>query len=287
MYSHASNPVIWRFRGSVGRVFFSCRDKESRSHIAFVDIDFANDFSIVKVSDEPVLSPGEPGLFDDSGAVMGSFLKIEKSWYLYYLGWNLKVTVPWLNTIGVALYNEQDDTFEKLSKAPMMDRSNVDPFSISYPFVLNDKGMFRMWYGSNLNWGSEQSYMNHVIKYAESKDGLNWNRLGHIAIPLKHRNEYALSKPWVVKENGIYKMWYSYRGNGSIDTYRIGYAESKDGLDWIRKDAEVGIDVSDRGWDSNMINYPCVFNWSNKRFMLYNGNDYGKTGFGVAIFENY
>jgi len=282
MYSHASNPVLWKFEGGIGRVFFSSRDKNSRSHIAYVDIDFENNFEVVKVSKEPVLAPGELGLFDDSGVVMGSFLKVGVTWYLYYLGWNLKVTVPWLNTVGVAKLNTQSNTFEKLSRAPMMDRSDVDPFSISYPSVLEDNGVYRMWYGSNLQWGSTQESMQHVIKYAESTDGLRWERTGHIAVNLEHQNEFALSKPWVIKEGDIYKMWYSFRGNGLVDTYRIGYAESIDGLNWIRKDEEVGIDVSPTGWDSHMISYPCVFNWNNRQFMMYNGNHYGKNGFGIA-----
>lgn len=285
MNTHASNPVLWRFNGSVGRIFFSSRDTESRSHIAFVDVDFDDKFKVVNISSNPVLSPGEPGLFDDSGVVMGSFLEKGNECYLYYLGWNLKVTVPWLNTIGVARYNSQTDTFEKMSRAPMMDRSAEDPFTISYPSVLKDKGIYKMWYGSNLQWGKTQETMQHVIKYAESNDGLIWKRTGKVVVGLEHKNEYALSKPWVIKENGKFKMWYSYRGNGHIKTYRIGYAESSDGLSWVRKDNTVGIDVSPDGWDSEMISYPCVFDWRGNRYMLYNGNHYGSEGFGVAVFR--
>ena len=128
--------------------------------------------------------------------------------------------------------------------------------------------------------------MKHVFKYAESIDGINWKRTNKVVVGLEHKNEYALSKPWVIKENNIYKMWYSYRGNGNISTYRIGYAESLDGLNWQRLDDKVGIDVSKTGWDCQMISYPCVFDFNNKRYMLYNGNDYGKSGFGIAVLDN-
>jgi hypothetical protein len=106
-----------------------------------------------------------------------------------------------------------------------------------------------------------------------------------VAVDLMHPGEYALSKPCVVKNSSLYQMWYSYRGNKKIDTYRIGYAESKEGLVWNRKDKEAGIDVSSSGWDSEMICYPFVFKYAGDDYMLYNGNGYGKTGFGLAILE--
>jgi hypothetical protein len=121
--------------------------------------------------------------------------------------------------------------------------------------------------------------MAHVIKYAESMDGMIWQRTGTIAIDFKSAEEYAISKPCVLKENGRYKMWYSYRGTA----YRIGYAESEDGIHWTRMDDQVGIDVSESGWDSDMIEYPHVFDHQGRRYMLYNGNEYGRTGFGLAI----
>lgn len=286
MYSHGSNPVYFKTEDGFDRIYFTCRDQHSRSHIAYIDVDFEDDFRIVNMSKDPVLKPGDLGKFDDSGVVMGCLQKVNNKLFLYYLGWNLKVTVPWLNTIGLAVFNPKTGRFEKYSDAPVMDRSHEDPFSISYPSILFENNVYKMWYGSNLSWGENQQDMKHVFKYAESEDGINWNRTNRIVVNLEHENEYALSKPWVIKEDGVYKMWYSYRANGTITTYRIGYAESNDGLNWQRKDAHVGIDVSPSGWDSQMISYPCVFDKNQKRYMLYNGNEYGKTGFGIAVLNN-
>ena len=282
MVSHAANPFAEHLEKSIYRIYFTCRDANNRSHIGTVDIDFENKFNIENISETPVLAPGELGLFDDSGVAMGYLTEINGKKMLYYLGWNLKVTVPWLNTIGLAVYNKNTNIFEKTSKAPLLDRSHVDPFTISYPSILFDDGIYKMWYGSNLKWGADQSEMNHVIKYAESKDGITWVRTGKIVLDLIYNNEYALSKPFVIKEDGKYKMWYSYRGRESITTYRIGYAFSEDGITWHRKDNDVGIDVSENGWDSSMISYPFILNHKNEKYMLYNGNDYGKTGFGIA-----
>ncbi|MBK8551405.1 MAG: hypothetical protein IPL53_10250 [Ignavibacteria bacterium] len=103
---------------------------------------------------------------------------------------------------------------------------------------------------------------------------------------LKNKSEYAIARPFVLKENGLYKMWYSYREGKNIRTYRIGYAESKDGIKWERKDQEIEMDVSDSGWDSEMIEYSYLYDFKGKRYMLYNGNSYGKAGVGLAVLIN-
>ena len=286
MQSHAANPFAWPISESVVRVFFTVRDSKSRSYITFGDFDVFDNFRLINLSPHPVLEPGELGLFDDSGVAVGFLIEINGVLNLYYLGWNLKVTVPWLNTIGRAVWSQEEKRFMKSSRVPVMDRSEEDPFSISYPSIMHEHGVYRMWYGSNLSWGVTQDSMQHVFKYAESADGLHWNRTNKIVVNLEHPGEYALSKPFVIKVDGTYKMWYSYRANGSIQSYRIGYAESNDGLNWARKDHLAGIDVSNEGWDSQMISYPCVFNHQGRWYMLYNGNEYGKLGFGLAISSN-
>jgi|ERR1051326_345114 hypothetical protein len=281
MLTHAANPAAEHLHDNIFRLYFSCRDSDSRSYIAYADVDLGPPFVVLKVADHPLLAPGEIGTFDDSGVSFSCLTQIGGRKYLYYLGWNLGVTVPWRNSIGLAVYDPKTQTFERHGKAPLLDRSEADPYSISYPFILEDNGIYRMWYGSNLSWGREHNAMAHVIKYAESVDALHWTRKGIIALTFKDASEYALSRPCVIKEHGQFKMWYSYRG----ETYRIGYAESADGISWTRKDEEVGIDVSVSGWDSEMIEYPFVFEHKGERYMLYNGNNYGKTGIGLAVLD--
>lgn len=253
--------------------------------LGYIDAQIEQPFTIFRVSEKPVLSPGEVGLFDDSGVSLACIVNMGPKKYLYYLGWNLGVTVPWRNSIGLAIYNEKLNKYEKIGKAPIMDRNEVDPYSLSYPFVMQDCGIFKMWYGTNLAWGKEQKDMSHVIRYAESNDGKEWRRRGEIAIGFKNKYEFALSKPCVMRENGIFKMWYSYRASDKSEKYRIGYSESYDGIKWERRDEEVLLDVSTDGWDSEMICYPYVFTHNKKKHMLYNGNDYGKTGIGLATLE--
>ena len=79
-------------------------------------------------------------------------------------------------------------------------------------------------------------------------------------------------------------MCFSSRGEKKISTYRIRKATSKDGIKWERT-KEIELDVSESGWDSEMVCYPYVFEYNGKLYMLYNGNNYGKTGIGLAVLE--
>ena len=282
METHAANPVVEHLDEDIYRVYFSGRDNNNRSSIGYVDVDIKPPFKIIGVAPRPLVVPGERGMFDDSGVSLGCIVNVEGRKFLYYLGWNLGVTVPWRNSIGLAIFNEKSGMYEKFGKAPLLDRCEVDPYTISYPYVMKDGNIYRMWYGSSLGWGKDWMEMAFVIKYAESHDGIHWNREGHIALNFKSDKESAIARAFVLNEKEKYKMWYSYRG----DSYRIGYAESTDGVQWTRKDELAGIDVSDNGWDSEMIEYPHVFDHKDSRYMFYNGNGFGKTGFGLAVLEH-
>lgn len=279
MRTHAAGPVAEHIEADRFRIYFGCRDSANRTSIGQLELDITQPHQILNLSPTPVLAPGALGLFDDSGTSTGCLVRNGASRYLYYLGWNLGVTVPWRNTIGLAISPDGESRFEKFSRAPVVDRNETDPFSISYPWVMRDAGRWRMWYGSNLDWGADQAEMAHVIKYAESDDGIHWRRDGVIAIGHKSPGEYAIAKPCVLKDSALYRMWYSHRG----PAYRIGYAESDDGIRWRRMDEHAGISVSASGWDSESIQYAFVFRHRERLYMLYNGNGYGKTGFGLAI----
>lgn len=283
MLTHAANPVAEHRGGNVFRIYFSARDIRRRAHIGYVDVDVTAPQHVLALSDEPVLAPGETGTFDDSGVSMGCLVHHQGRRYLYYLGWNLGVTVPWRNAIGLAISESADAPFERVSRAPVMDRHRHDPFSISYPWVIVEDSRWRMWYGSNLTWGTgeRQEEMAHLFKYAESGDGIEWTREGRVMLSFQDESEYAMSKPTVVCDADRYRMWYSYRG----ESYRIGYAESVDGLDWTRLDAQAGIAPAVSGWDAQSVCYPCVFDHDGQRYMLYNGSRYGDTGFGLAVLE--
>ena len=283
MSSHASNTVPIHMYESIFRVYFSSRDLEGRSHISYVDLDLgANEINVIAEAKNPVLCPGSPGFFDESGVSLSCITKSDSGFYLYYLGWTLGKTVPWYNSIGVAEMSLEGEIAKKLFKSPIYSRSESDPISLSYPFLIDIDGEKMVYYGSNRSWGESTFDMDHVLKIGRSKSGMEIEPLGRIAI-VPREGEYAFSRPYVFQNShGSWSMYYSYRG----EVYKIGYAESEDGLTWKRMDEEVGIGPSESGWDSEMICYPCLFDFEGKRYMTYNGNEYGKTGFGIAVEED-
>ena len=261
------------------RVYYAPRDVNNRSEIHYFEFKLSDPFIILKRSEKHVFKHGKLGAFDDSGITPGNILKVKDKTLLYYTGWNLTVTVPMNNSIGVAEMDAEGNFF-RYGDGPVLTRALNEPYSCASPFVMYEEGKYRMWYASMDKWELEGDMPKHFynIKYAESRDGINWIRKGQVAINYENSNEYAFGRPFVMKEDNKYKMWYAFRG----DHYVIGYAESQDGISWLRKDDEAAIDVSPDGWDSEMIEYPCIFDCKGKRYMLYNGNGYGKTGIGIA-----
>jgi hypothetical protein len=283
MQTHAAVPFAYSLGQNHFRIFFSSRDRLGRSQPGYFDLDIENPHSISNISEDPILKIGEPGRFDDSGVMLSWITQVNRKNYLYYIGWNVGNTVPYRNSVGLATQTE-DLPFEKYSLGPVLDRSIYDPCFTSTPCVLLDQKTWKMWYLSCFKWKRINDKYEPIydIKYAESKDGIHWNSTGAICIGLQSEEEYAIARPSVIQEDGIYKMWYSYRGTQS---YRMGYAESTDGIRWNRKDSLVGIDVSKSGWDAEMIAYPHVFDHHGRRYMVYNGNGFGKSGIGLAVLE--
>jgi len=279
--SHAANPIPEHVEGDIFRIYFSARDEKNRSSIGYIVVDLAAHGRVLEVPSEPVLRPGDLGMFDDCGASIGCILKVGDKRYLYYMGWNLAVTVPWKNAIGLAVSDSADGTFRRRSRFPVVPLDETDPYTISYPWVMQDGDRYRMWYGSNLRWGPEKKDMFHVIKYAESTDAVHWDRQDRIVIDSESADENAICKPCVVKDVNGYHMWFCSRG----EKYRIHRAVSSDGSTWTRLGKDQGIDISTEGWDSDMIEYPCVFDHAGQRFLLYAGDGFGATGFGLAVLE--
>ena len=286
MRTHAAVPTPVPLEGDVYRVYFSSRDSNNIGRIFYMDVEIDRDeIKVIWVNPEPVLDVGELGTFDEHGVMPSYVLKKRDELWLYYIGWQRLKSVPFNTSIGLAISHD-GKVFKRTSRVPLIDRNDFEPFLIASPFVLEENGIYRMWHIGGVKWEKKGDILKHYynIRYAYSSDGLNWIRTGKICIDFVYEGEYAIARPVVLKDGNIYKMWYSFRASPFGETYRIGYAESEDGINWVRKDDEVGIDVSDEGWDSEMICYAYVFDHKGVRFMLYNGNGYGKTGIGYAVY---
>jgi hypothetical protein len=264
------------------QVYFSPRDADGRAHVGRLLLDLGPDGAQVGSLDPaPVLSPGRLGAFDDRGVTMSCIVEQGGRLYLYYTGWTLGVTVPFYFYVGLALSDDGGQTFARVSEAPILERNAIDPFLTASPSVLVDGGVWRMWYISALGWEAAGETVQHRyhVRYAESVDGITWRRDGRVCVDFATPDEYAFGRPCVIRDRDGYRMWYCVRG----EAYRIGYAESADGLAWTRHDALAGITPAADGWDAEMLAYPAVFDARGRRYLLYNGNGYGRTGFGLAV----
>jgi hypothetical protein len=214
---------------------------------------------------------------------MSCMAESEDATLLYYTGWTLGVTVPFYFYAGLAIRLHGQTDFVRASPAPILERNSVDPYLTASPWVLYDNDTWRMWYVSCTRWERVEDDVRHYyhLRYAESADGIYWQRADRIAVDFADENEYAISRPCVVRDKDLYRMWFAARG----DRYRLGYAESVDGIQWQRADSRAGLDPSNSGWDSEMIAYPAIADIDRQRYMLYNGNGYGRTGIGYAISE--
>lgn len=280
--SHASNPMAVHLEDDTFRVFFSGRDIENRSSVGFVDIDIVKRDVLSICKEESFRVSNDFDSFFSHGVSIGNSYVVGNQSYVLFMGWQIRGNEHWRGDIGRLELSTCKKYFSLVGSKAFLSVDGEDLVSLSYPWVLFDDGIYKMWYGSTETWKAPNGEMVHVIKYATSVDGETWVKHG-VAIPYKLGEAQAFSRPTVIKDNDGYHMWFSFR-SGTGQQYRIGYAHSRDGLFWDRKTSS-GIDVSVEGWDSKMICYPFVFDHKGRRYMLYNGNDFGKTGFGMAILE--
>ena len=283
--SHAACPVAHVLADGRVRIFFSTRNADNRSSLASVDADIdASGGRLIGPVRGPLLGVGERGAFDADGVMATSFVARGDTLIAYYLGWTVLRNVPFTNCIGLAIGDAEGEGFERQSRAPIVGRSDVDPLTLGYPWVLRDTNGWRMWYGTHTAWEPEGVGMTHVIRRACSLDGIAWRPDADVAIPLAGNRdpaEFAVSRPVVLASGSGLGMWYARRN----PRYRLGFATSDDGLAWRRADDAVCFLGSPDEWERQEQTYPHVFDHGGRRFMLFNGDGYGRSGFGLAVLE--
>ncbi|HEA3084661.1 MULTISPECIES: hypothetical protein [Aeromonas] len=280
LISHATNPLAVHLYNDVFRVYYSGRDGKNRSSVGAVDIDIVRQI-IITDHQEPFFQHGPKGSFYEDGVSIGNCYTVGARRYILFMGWQNPADSHWRGDIG-QLTIMQDDSLQLTQTQPLFTADAVDPVSVSYPWVMQTgPAHYDMWYGSTLNWCAENGEMVHVINHAHSGNGIDWEKTG-LAVPYRLNYAQAFSRPTVIENDNQYlDMWFSYRC-GTGRKYRIGYAHNN-GSGWKLDLENSGIDVSESGWDSEMIEYPFVFKHKDRFYMLYNGNGYGQTGFGLAV----
>jgi len=278
------------------RVYFACRplpDKNGQyvSYSAFVDFNRTNLSEIVNIASQPILELGARGTFDEFGTYPTSVIRNGNEILAYYGGWTRCESVPFNVAIGVAKSTNNGETFTKLGPGPVISYSINEPFILSGPKIRKFNDTWYLFYIAGKKWIENNGKPEPVykIRMATSADGINWIKLDTDIIESKLEGDEAQASPDVFFHNNKYHMFFCYRYSlnfrGKEKGYRIGYASSDDLINWVRDDSKAGIDVSEEGWDSEMISYPHVFELDNKIYMYYLGNSVGKFGFGLAELE--
>ena len=282
--SHAMIPTPLELGDGRLRIYYASVTDQIVGSIGYLEVDLMQPTRVLYNTPEPVLGPGEPGCFDDNGVNPICAVRDGNLVRLYYVGYQLGVQVRYFLFSGLALSEDGGRTFRRHSRAPVLDRSDSETLVRTAPFVAREGMRWRMWYvgGDRFVLAGDRLRPTYTLRYLESNDGLAWSDQGREVIPLQP-GEFGLGRPYIVQDSQHYRMWYSVRT--ASQGYRLGYAESADGITWQRLDECVGIDVSPAGWDSEMICYCCVVPTPGGMVMYYNGNDYGRTGFGAAILE--
>lgn len=287
MNTHAQIPTVLVLEDRL-RVYFATRPRQDLTLTTFLDLDKNDPTKILYVHNKPILELGKYGMFDNHGIMPSHVRFMEGKVFLYYVGWYRGSSIPYHNAIGLAVSEDNGRTFRKLYDAPVLDRTPNEPYSMGSIYIVEKSNLFHMLYTYVFDWltiNGKQEPIYH-IRHATSSNGVDWSKTNKVCIKEQHPRE-AVARPAIIFEDGRYHMWFCYRGSddfrGGKDSYRIGYARSSNLLDWDREDHLAGIDVSESGWDSEMITYPCIAQVDNKHMMFYNGNGFGTSGFGYAL----
>ena len=282
------------------RIYFSCRPFPNQngqyvSYSAYVDLDRSDLFKVRNISETPILNLGGLGAFDEFGTYPVSVIRLENEVRAYYAGWTRCESVPFNVAIGIATSRDDGKTFTKLGLGPILSYSPDEPFVLSGPKIRRFNETYYLWYIAGRKWKIVDGRAEPVykIRMAVSPDGIRWAKMNKDLIPSRIEDDEAQASPDVFWANGKYHMFFCYRYSshyrGKENGYRIGYASSSDLVNWERNDSKAGINVSEDGWDSEMISYPHVFELDNRIYLAYLGNQVGRYGFGLAelqgIFE--
>lgn len=278
-------PTPYLLNDETIRIYGGFRDKEGKSRIGYIDVAADNPQKILKISDRPVLDLGVPGTFDDNGIILGTVIKADNEIRMYYIGFQLVKQVKFLAFSGLAISSDGGDTFSRVQDTPIMDRFKNEKYIRAIHTVIKEDGRYRIWYSQGDGWAiiNGIQYPRYMIMYTESEDGIYISNDTRIPCINVTGEEYRIGRPTVWKEGSIYKMFYTRDTLQKV--YSPGYAESSDGIQWVRKDHQCSLVPSAEGWDSQMVCYPVPFRTSGKSFIFYSGNGMGKSGVGYAEFE--
>lgn len=292
MKEFAQSPSVLIFEKHV-RVYFCSRPAPTQegqylSYLSYIDLDRDNLLHILDICQAPILSLGKLGTFDEFGTNPISVIRAGDEVRVYYAGWTRCESVPINGAIGIAISRDGGNSFSRLGDGPVISYTVDEPFMMGSPRIRKLGDKWYLWYVAGKVWLQSESKPEPVykIRLASSDDGINWVKHGKDMLESRLGEHECQACADVMFRDNRYHMFFSYRNSHNYKTseggYRIGYASSDDMFNWVRRDEMAGMMVSERGWDSEMVNYPHVFMLDGETYMLYQGNGMGRSGIGLA-----
>jgi len=286
--SHAMIPTPVQLSDGVIRVFVTFCDAMGIGRPGYVDVSAQNPLKVLGVSQLPLLDLGKPGTFDENGMLSCSVTDLGNGrMFMYYAGFELGTKIRYRLLTGLAISEDGGSTFSRFASTPVLERSATELYFRGGPYCLYGSQKFRLWYVAGSEWIDldGKSMPVYDIRYAESEDGINWPDHGEVHITITGTDEHGFGRPCVIaKSGGGYRMFYSVRRR-SLGAYRLGYAESTDGNEWVRMDEKLNLDVTPDDFDSDAIMYAAPIEIDGKLYVFYNGNNFGRDGFAAAVLE--
>jgi hypothetical protein len=285
------------------RIYFATRartkaDGKFVSQVAFAD--FSRDLrTVLGVNSAPVLPLGALGSFDEHGIFPFSPTVVGDEIWAYTTGWSRRVAVSVETSVGLAVSRNGGLTFERVGPGPVIGPSLREPCLVGDAFVRSFHGVFHMWTMFGTGWkhfpGEPAPDRIYKIGHATSHDGVQWTKEeGRAVIPNRLGPEECQALPSVMQVGSRYLMVFCYRQAYGFRTdpargYRLGQAWSDDLSKWIRADDlprfELEAASIENSWDSDMACYPHLVEIDGRVHLLYNGNAFGREGFGAAVLE--
>ncbi len=281
--SHATCPTPVRLREGRLRLFLQCRDATNVGRVGWVDVDPDDPWHVVAAAREPALDVGRPGAFDDNGVFPTSVLRgpDDRLW-MYYVGFELCHHIRYRLLTGLAVSDDEGASFRRIADVPILERSTAEPHFRCGTFVLHDGDRFRMWYVAGGAWETIDGKPMPIydLRYLESRDGMHWPDEGRVVLDVTAA-EHGFGRPYVLHDTEGWRMHYSIRRRNPA-RYALGYATSPDGLAWTRHDDSLGLSAEPGQWDGDAMSYSAEITTAGRTWLLYNGNDFGAAGFGIA-----
>jgi len=231
----------------------------------------------------PVIGPADPADWDGGNRNPMAVIEVDGTYHLYFNGH--AEGAAFLDSYDIGHATSSDGVSWEMDPAnPVLTRGadgEWDDGSLWGVGMIHDQSGFRMWYSGS---GGED----FPAGYATSADGSVWTKYpGNPIIdvgPSGSFDDNGVMPNTVIFRNGTYQMWYtSGKAVGGPDDYdwRIGYAESDDGLSWTKHPEPVL--EGDEGWDSWVVFAPSVLFDGSTYHMWYEGAVPGVPAIGYAV----